>query len=383
MMDFSFTEEQQMLRSTIIQFAQQTLNGKLIERDREQHFSRDLWRKCAEMGLQGLPVSEEYGGSGLDGLSTAIALEAFGYGCSDSGLVFSVCAHLLSCVVPLWQHGTEEQKRRYLPRLCDGTLIGVHAMTEPGSGSDAFALRTKAVPDGKGFRINGTKTFITNGPIADLVIAFSMTDAAKGYYGGVTAFLVETNNPGFHVSQKFEKMGLRTSPIAELVFEDLYVPAESVLGEVGGGSGLFTDAMDWERICLFASHIGTMERLLETSIKYARTRTQFGQQIGKFQGVAHRLADMKVHLEAARLLTYRAAWRLGRMKSVSMDAAMAKLFVSESLVKAALDTVQIHGGYGYMTDCEVERALRDAIGSTIYSGTSEMQRNIIARWLGC
>jgi alkylation response protein AidB-like acyl-CoA dehydrogenase len=381
-MDFSFTEEQQSLRQNIIRFAQEKLNEAVVERDREQRFSRELWRKCGEIGLQGLPVPEEYGGSGLDALSSAIALEAFGYGCHDGGLVFSLCAHLLSCVVPLWQYGNEEQKQRYLPGLCNGTLIGVHAMTEPGSGSDAFGLRTKAEPDDTGFRINGTKTFISNAPIADLVIVFAMTDSNKGYYGGVTAFLVENGTPGFVVSQKFEKMGLRTSPIGELVFEDVHVPAEAVLGGVGAGSTLFTQAMDWERICLFAGHIGTMERLLEQSIAYARTRAQFGQPIGKFQAISHRIVDMKVQLEAARLLTYRAAWRLGRVKNVSLDASMAKLFVSESLVKAALDTVQIHGGYGYMTESGLERALRDAVGSTIYSGTSEMQRNIIARWLG-
>jgi alkylation response protein AidB-like acyl-CoA dehydrogenase len=381
-MDFSFTEEQQSLRENIIRFAREQLNEAVVERDREQRFSRELWRKCGEIGLQGLPVPEQYGGTALDALSSAIALEAFGYGCHDGGLVFSLCAHLLSCVVPLWQYGNEEQKQRYLPGLCNGTLIGVHAMTEPGSGSDAFAMRTKAESDGTGFRINGTKTFISNAPIADLVIVFAMTDPNKGYYGGVTAFLVENRTPGFVVSQKFEKMGSRTSPIGELVFENVHVPAEAVLGGVGAGSTLFTQAMDWERICLFAGHIGTMERLLEQSIAYARTRTQFGQPIGKFQAIAHRIVDMKVQLEAARLLTYRAAWRLGRAKHVSMDASMAKLFVSESLVKAALDTVQIHGGYGYMTEYGLERALRDAVGSTIYSGTSEMQRNIIARWLG-
>lgn len=381
-MDFAFSDEQKILRDNIVRFAKDVLNDNVIDRDRQQAFSRDLWRRCGEMGLPGLPVPEEYGGSGLDGLSTAIALEALGYGCQDSGLVFSVCAHLLSCVVPLWQHGNEDQKRRYLPGLCDGTLIGVHAMTEPGAGSDAFAMRTKAEPDGAGFRINGTKTFISNGPVADVVIVFAVTDAAKGSYGGLTAFLVDRDTPGFRVSQKFEKMGLRTSPLGELVFEDLYVPAEAILSGVGAGTTLFTQAMDWERICLFASHVGTMERLLETSLTYARTRTQFGQAIGKFQAVSHRIVDMKVQLEAARLLVYRAAWRLGRSRTVSMDASMAKLFVSESLVQAALGTVQIHGGYGYMTDNEVERALRDAIGSTIYSGTSEMQRNIIARWLG-
>jgi len=381
-MDFSLTEEQQILRENIIRFARESLNAGVIERDREQHFPRELWKKCGDIGLQGLPVPEEYGGSGLDALSCAIALEAFGYACHDSGLVFSVCAHLLSCVVPLWLHGNEEQKRRYLPRLCNGELIGVHAMTEPGSGSDAFALRARAEPEGSGFRLNGTKTFISNGPVADLVIVFALTDPKKAFFGGVTAFLIEKDTAGFKVSQKFEKLGLRTSPLGELVFEDVYVPDSSVLGGVGAGSSFFTSTMDWERICLFASHVGTMERLMETSIAYARTRVQFGQPIGKFQAVSHRIADMKVQLEAARLLTYRAAWRVGKTKAAALDAAMAKLFVSESLVKTALATVQIHGGYGYMVDYEVERALRDAIGSTIYSGTSEMQRNIIARWLG-
>jgi alkylation response protein AidB-like acyl-CoA dehydrogenase len=381
-MDFALSEEQKILRDNIVRFAREVLNAGVAERDREQTFSRELWRKCGELGIQGLPVPEQYGGSGCDPLTCAIGLEALGYGCKDGGLVFSLCAHLLSCVVPLWLHGNEDQKRRYLPGLCNGTLVGVHAMTEPGSGSDAFALRTRAEPDGSGFRINGTKTFISNGPIADVVIVFAMTDPGKGYHGGVTAFIVERGAQGFAAGPKFEKMGLRTSPIGELVFTDLYVPAEAVVAGVGAGSSVFTSAMDWERICLFASHVGAMERLLETSIAYARTRSQFGQLIGKFQAISHRIADMKVHLEAARLLTYRAAWRLEHARNASLDAAMAKLFVSESLLQAALGTVQIHGGYGFMAEYEVERALRDAVGSTLYSGTSEMQRNIIARWLG-
>lgn len=381
-MDFALSEEQKILRDNIVRFARAALNPGVAERDRDQAFSRELWRKCGEIGIQGLPVPEQYGGSGCDPLTTAIGLEALGYGCKDGGLVFSLCAHLLSCVVPLWQHGNEAQKQRYLRGLCDGTLIGVHAMTEAGSGSDAFALRTRAEPDGSGFRINGTKTFISNGPVADVVIVFAMTDPTKGYHGGVTAFLVERGAPGFAAGPKFEKMGLRTSPIGELVFTDLRVPAEAVIAGVGGGSAVFTSAMDWERICLFASHVGAMERLLETAIAYARTRSQFGQLIGKFQAISHRSADMKVSLEAARLLVYRAAWRLEHARSASLDAAMAKLFVSESLLQAALGTVQIHGGYGFMTEYEVERALRDAVGSTLYSGTSEMQRNIIARWLG-
>ena len=381
-MDFSLSDDQKLLRDNIIKFAQRELNEGARDRDREQAFSRELWRKCADIGIQGLPVPEEYGGSGFDPLSCAVALEALGYGCRDGGLVFSLCAHLLACVVPTLAHGSAEQKRRYLPGLCDGTLIGMHAITEPGSGSDTFAMRTKAEKQGNRWKINGTKTFVSNGPLGDLAIVFAVTDAGKGFHGGVTAFLVPAGSPGFSVGKKFEKMGLRTSHVGELVFQDLDIPDDAVLGTVGGGSAVFATAMDWERSLLVASHVGVIERLMETSIAYARTRSQFGQPIGKFQAVAHKIADMKTQLEAARLLTYRSAWRLDHARNASLDASITKLFVSETLLKVALDTVQIHGGYGFMAEYDVERTLRDAVGGTIYSGTSEMQRNIIARWLG-
>ena len=381
-MDFALSPDQQTLRDEIVNFSRRSLNSGVIERDRDQVFPKDLWLACGQMGLQGLPVPEEFGGLGLDPLSCAIALDAFGYGCHDSGLVFSVCAHLLACVVPVWKFGTEAQKQRYLPALCSGGLIGVHAMSEPGSGSDAFRLTTRAERVAGGYRLNGTKTFVTNGPVADLVIVFAVTDRQKGYHGGVTAFLVERGTAGFQASQKIAKMGLRTSPFGELSFEDLRVSDDAVLGQPGGGAAVFTHSMDWERICLFASHLGTMERLLEQAVRYARTRTQFGQIIGKFQAVSHRLVDVKLGLEAARLLTYRAASRLNRSKTVGLDAAMAKVFVSESLVRAGLGALQTLGGYGYCTEYETERAVRDALGATIYSGTNDMQRNIIARWMG-
>ena len=381
-MDFSLSEEQKLLRETIVKFARNELNHNLIERDREGAFSLDLWKKCAQIGILGLPVSEEYGGSGLDALSCAMALEAFGYGCKDGGLTFSLSAHLLACVMPVWIHGTVQQKEKYLKGLCDGTLVGAHAITEPGSGSDTFSMRTKAERVAEGWKINGTKTFISNGPCADVSVIFAVTDADKGFHGGVTSFLVENTTPGYHAGKKFEKLGLRTSPVGELVFQDMVVSDENVLGTVGGGSAAFATAMDWERVLLVAGHIGIMERLLETSIAHVRTRIQFNQAIGKFQAISHKIADMKVMLEAARLLAYHAAWKLNHARSVSLDAAITKLFVSESLVKSAMDAVQIHGGYGFMVEYEIERALRDAIGSTIYSGTSEMQRNIIARWLG-
>ncbi len=381
-MDFSLSSEQKLLREQIAKFAREELNGDVIARDREQVFDRDLWNRCGEMGLAGLPVPEALGGSGLDALDTTIALEALGYACRDSGLVFSLSAHVVSCVVPIWKFGNAEQHERYLGGLASGELIGIHAMTEPNSGSDAFALRTRAEPDGDGWILNGSKTFITNAPVADVLVVLALTDEEKAFHGGVTAFIVESDAPGLDAGAKFEKMGLRTSPIGELALTDLRVEADAVLGGVGGGSQIFMSSMDWERVCLFGAQVGAMERLLETTVEYTRSREQFGQPIGKFQAVSHRVADMKVALEAARLLVYRAAWNLERSRTVTLDAAIAKLFVSESLLRTALDAVQLHGGYGYMTEYEIERELRDAVASTIYSGTSELQRNMIARWLG-
>lgn len=381
-MDFALTEEQRLLRQEIRRFAKAELSSGAMERDREQSFSRELWSRCAEMGLTGLCVPEEHGGSGLDPLSTAIALEAFGYGCEDGGLVFSVAAHLLACVVPAVRFGTEEQKRRYLPGFCDGSLIAANGMSEPDSGSDAFAMRTRAVRDGDHFVLDGTKTFISNAPVAEVVLVFAVTDPEKGYHGGITAFLVDRDTPGMSTSPKIEKMGLRTSPLGEVILEGCRVPESAALGGVGGGSRVFTHSMDWERICLFASHVGTMERILEQGVRHARSREQFGQAIGKFQGVSHKLAEIKIQLEAARLLVYQAAWKLGKGRGAAQEAAMAKVFVAESFLKSALETVQILGGYGFMTEYQVERVLRDAVGARIYSGSNEMQKNIIARWLG-
>lgn len=381
-MDFAIAEEHRLLRDEIIRFARRELNPGVIERDRSGVFPRDLWLKCGELGLQGLPVPEEYGGAGLDPLGTALALEALGYGCEDGGLTFAICAHLLACVVPVWKHGSEAQKQALLPALCSGRMIAVNGMTEPGSGSDAFAMSTQARRNGAGYRLSGRKTFGSNGPVADVALVYALTDPTRGYHGGVTAFVVPTASAGFSVGQKFEKMGLRTSPISELVLDDVGVPEDAVLGGIGGGTALFTESMEWERICIAAVHVGTMQRLLDQATSYARTRSAFGRPIGKHQAVAHRLVDMKVRLEASRLLVYRAASRLDNARDIALDASMVKLFVSESLVKSALDAVQTMGGYGFMTEYHVERVLRDAVGSTLYSGTSEIQRNIMAGWMG-
>ncbi len=382
-MDFALTAEQKQLQRAVKRFVRDRLGDTdLQRRDSEGEFSHELWKRCAAMGFPGLLVPQEYGGAGYDMLSSVLAFEALGRHCEDNGLTFSLGAHLFSCVVPIWKTGNEEQRKRYLPGLCDGSLIAVNAMTEPGSGSDAFSMSTRAVPDGDGFRITGTKVFCTNGPIGDLYVVFAITDPEMGYHGGVTTFLIDAGTKGIRVSKPLDKMGLRTSPLGELVFEEVYVPQTAVLGTVGAGSAEFTRSMDWERVGIFASNVGVLERLLSRAVDYARTRSQYGKTIGKFQAIAHRLADMRVQLEAARLLTYRAAWRLSQGRNATLEASMVKLFVSESLLKAALETVHVFGGYGYMTEYGVERVLRDAVAGTIYSGTSEVQRNIIARWLG-
>ena len=381
-MDFNLSAEDADLRDRIVRFAQKELSPGAAERDRRHEFPRELWHKCGDLGLTGLPVPETFGGTGLSPLSTAVALEALGYGCTDGGLVFSVCAHLLACVVPIWKHGGEAMKQRYLPDLCAGRLIAVNAMTEAQTGSDPFAMASRAERDGDGYRINGSKMFCSNGPVADLAVVYAATDKAKGYHGGITAFLVPTDSAGFQVGQVFEKMGLRTSPISELVLDNVFVPDQNVIGRLGGGGPVFAESMDWERALLGACHIGAMQRLLEDSLRHARSRKQFGQLIGKNQAVSHKLAEMKVRLEAARWLLYRAAASLDSSREAGFHAAIAKLFVSEAFVDSARTGIQVMGGYGYMVESEVERIMRDALGGTIYSGTSEMQRNIIARWLG-
>lgn len=376
-MDFSWSEEQLALRKSIISFARQELNRNLIEDDREEVFDREGWKKCAEIGIQGLPVPPEYGGQGADILTTACGLEALGYGCRNNGLIFSINAHMWSSEIPFLMFGNEAQKQRYLPRLTSGEWVGVHAMTEPQSGSDAFSLKSRAERRGNCYVINGSKTFISNASIADVVIVFANVDPAKGA-AGITGFIVEKGTPGFSISNKLHKMGLRTSPMAELALVDCAVPAENVLGKEGAGTAIFTASMEWERICILASHLGAMQRLLETCVKYAGQRKQFGQTIGKFPAIADKVAQMDIRLETARLVLYKAAWLKKQGKHPLREAAIAKAYVADACIQTCLDAIQIHGGYGYMTEYEIERELRDAIAGKIYSGTTEIQKMIIA-----
>jgi alkylation response protein AidB-like acyl-CoA dehydrogenase len=380
-MDFSWSEEQLEFKKAVINFAKGELNEGLTERDSQGVLSRENWQKCAEFGVLGLPIPEEYGGAGADILTTMLVMEGLGYGCRDNGLIFAMNAQMWSVQHPILTFGTQAQKERYLPGLCSGELVGAHGMSEPQSGSDAYSLRTRAERVDGGYVLSGTKTFVTNAPIADLAVVFATLDPAKKI-GGITAFLAKKGTPGFSLSGHFEKMGLRTSPMGEIILEDCFLPEENRLGPEGAGASIFNSSMEWERSCILGSQVGAMERQLEDCIRYSRERCQFGQPIGKFQSVANRIADMKMRLETARLILYKVAWLKKMGKSAVMEAALAKLYLSECFVQSSMDAIRTHGGYGYMTEFEVERDLRDAIGGVFYSGTSDIQRTIIARLLG-
>ncbi len=380
-MDFELTAQQQALQNGAIEFARAALGRDLIDRDRERVFDKAGWQRCAEFGVLGMPIPEAYGGMGL-GLTELLAvMEGLGYGARDQGLLFSMNAHLWTNSIPILLYGTEEQRRRYLPGLCDGRLIGANAASEPEAGSDIFSMRTRAEKRGDVYVLNGTKMFVTNAPVADVFVAYATIDPALGAMG-ITGFIVDRDTPGLSLSRRLDKMGLRTSPMSEVVFENCEVPAVNRLGREGRGVEVFECSMEWERGCILASCLGVMRRQLEACIRHAKSRKQFGKAIGKFHSVANRIIDMKVRLDTCRPLVYRIGLLKDRQKPAALEAAIAKLHVSDCLVKSSLDAVQVFGGYGYMTEQEVERDLRDAVGSTLYSGTSEIQRNIIARGLG-
>jgi alkylation response protein AidB-like acyl-CoA dehydrogenase len=374
-------EEQRALKRSVSDFARDVLNHDLDRRDHESVFPVDGWRRCAELGLQGMPVAPEYGGLGASATTIAAALQGLGYGCADNGLIFALNAHMWACEVPIMRFGTEEQKQRYLPRMCDGSLIAGHGMSEPGSGSDAYALATTARRSPDGWVLHGSKTYVTNAPESDLFVVFATTDRNLGF-AGLSAFLVERDAPGLEVGRPFTKMGLRTSHLSELFFDGCEVPADALLGSPGGGMVVFNLAMRWERSLILAAAVGTMERQLERCVRYARERAQFGRPIGAYQAVSHPIAEMKLRLETSHQMLYRIAGLLDADAATDLDAAMTKLHLSDCLVQSSLHALQIHGGAGYMTETGLERDVRDALASKLYSGTSEMQLNLIAAQLG-
>lgn len=380
-MDFDWSEEQAAFRQQVVDFAAAELGDDTVGRDAAGEFSRDGWARCAAFGIQGLALPAVYGGGGQEFMTAMLAMEGLGYGCADNGLTFALNAQMWTVQLPILKFGSDAQKLRYLPEMAAGRIIGAHAITEPDTGSDVFALTTSAEPTADGYVLNGTKRYVSLAPIADVALVFATIDPAKGKWG-VTAFLVDSNCDGYTASPSRDKMGLRTVPIGEITFTDCHVPESARLGPEGAGVGLSTSSLEWERCCILASQLGAMERQLENCTDYARKRTQFGQSIGKNQAVSHRIVDMKLRLETARLLLYKVAWMKQQGRAAMAEAALLKLYLSECFVASSLDAIRVHGGHGYMSDNGIERDLRDAIGGTIYAGTSDIQRNIVASLMG-
>jgi len=344
-------------------------------------FPRDEWDACGRLGLLGLAVPRQYGGLGADCATTAYALEALGYACADAGLVFAACAHLLAAVMPIVEMGGERLKAACLPDLASGRSVGAGAMTEIGAGSDVFAMSTTAIRDGDGYRLNGEKAFITNAPIADVMVVYAVTNPNHGYWRS-SAFVVDGSQPGVSRGAAVRKIGLHSATVGCLRFDDCYVPGDRLIGKEGQGAAVFERAMRWERSCLFAAWIGLMQRQLERCVEVAKGTKRFARPIGKNQGVAFRLADMKLRLEASRLLVYRACWHVDTGDATRLDSSLAKLAVSEAAIQSSLDAIQIHGARGIVEETGIACQLRDMVPGAIYSGTSEMQRDIICAELG-
>jgi alkylation response protein AidB-like acyl-CoA dehydrogenase len=380
-MDFAFSETQKHWYDAALRFAREELvDSDLTGRETRSEFWRDGYQRCARFGLLGLPVPTEFGGQGQDLATTVAAVEGLGRGCADTGLVFGTGASMWTVTMPMVAFGTEAQKKRYLPGLCDGRLLGANAATEPAAGSDIFGMETSAIRHGDGWVLNGRKIWITNAATADVLVCFASTDPTKGALG-ITAFLVERDTPGFQVVRPIENLGLRTAPMAEIVFENCVLPAESMLGREGRGSTVFNAALEWERGAILAGIVGTMRRQLDRCVEHARSRKQFGQSIGKFQSVSNRIVDMHVRLETARYMVYRYAWAKTQGNDAALWASMAKLHVSENFVQNSLDAVRLFGASGLVSDVPQERDLRDSIGGVIFSGTNDIQRNLIAQCL--
>jgi butyryl-CoA dehydrogenase len=383
--DYSFTPEEREFAAVVERFGRERLVPNWSQAaDDGNIFLQTSWDAMGEMGLLGLPYPEEYGGSGASAVMTCLAGEGLGRAGVDAGTTLSWGAHTILCGVPIWKMGTEAQKKRYLPKMASGEWIGGFCLTEPGSGSDAASMATRAVRDGDSWVLNGSKTWITNGPNAHQFIVTAVTDPdAKPISLGISTFIVDADSPGFRVGRKLDKLGCRTSPTSELFFEDCRIPADALLGPVNMGFVLVAKLiLGWERTCLLAPALGGIWHGMETATKYAMQRKQFGRPIGSFQAIQEKIANMRVDYEVSWGLLYRVADRLDRDQPVLTEAATLKTFLSEASVRNAEEVVQIHGGYGFSKEYLVERAYRDAKLATIGAGTSEIQRGLIARAIG-
>jgi alkylation response protein AidB-like acyl-CoA dehydrogenase len=381
-MDFALSDEQQAFSKSLVDFARRVIEPGAGERDRNAHFDRGVWERLGQQGLCGLPVAERWGGSGADALTTCVALEALAYGGHDAGLMLSLGAHLVIGAKPIELHGTEEQKERYLPKLSSGEWIGAFGITEPDAGSDAAAITTSAQRDGDSWVINGTKTFITNGPVCDVFTVVARTDAEASSSRGMTAFVLERGTPGLEVGSALDKMGNRSSPTSEMVLADVRVGDEQRLGDEGTALWKVAfECFDWERTVMLGSAVGGMARTLDDCVDYARQRRAFGRPIAEHQAIAHKLADMKIRLETARLALRHATWLKDQGRTHQVEASIAKAYVAECATRNAEDGIQLHGGWGYVKDFPVERAWRDAKLFSIGGGSTEIQKVILSRML--
>ncbi len=377
-MDFGLTEEQHQLRKTVRQFCETEIGPHVMEWDESQEFPEDVFRRLGELGVLGAVFPEELGGSGYSYVDYSLVMEELAR--VDPSVALSVAAHVSLCANHIYVAGSEEQKRRYIPKLASGEWIGSWALTEPESGSDAGGTRTRAVLERECWVINGSKTFTTNGQVADLCVVMAVTDRAASAHG-ISAFLVEKGTPGFRPGKKENKLGMRCSPTNEMILTDCRVPAAQLCGKPGEG---FVDALrilDGGRISIAALAVGIAQGAYEAALRYSKQRKQFGRFISEFQAIQHKLADMATDIDASRLLTLRAAWMKDHGQNVNKESSMAKLFASETAVRVADEAVQIHGGYGFLKDYPVEKFYRDVKLCTIGEGTSEIQRLVIARQL--
>jgi alkylation response protein AidB-like acyl-CoA dehydrogenase len=377
-MDFRLTDEQDLLRRTVREFAEAEIRPHVMEWDEAQQFPMDLLPKLAALGLTGVQFPEEYGGAGMSAIDYCICIEELARVCP--AIALSVAAHNGLCSAHIARFGNDDQKKKFLPRLLSGEVLGAWGLTEASAGSDAAAMRTTAVRQGTCWVINGAKTFITHGRIGGVMVVIAVTDRATGHRG-ISAFVVEHGTPGMSAGKKENKLGMRASDTSEVIFDNCRVPADQLLGEEGQGFINTLQVLDGGRVGIAALSVGLAQGAYEAARSYARERRQFGQPIAEFQAIQWKLADNATRIDAARLLTYRAAYLRDRGERTTRESSMAKLFASEAAVKAADDCVQIHGGYGFVKDYPAEKYFRDVKLLTIGEGTSEIQRLVIARQL--
>ncbi len=374
-MDFSLTKQETLFLQMIREFAEKEVKPLAAEVDEQERFPEETVAKMAKLGIMGIPIPVEYGGAGSTNQMYTMAVEELSRVCATTGVIVS--AHTSLCCAPILEHGTEEQKQKYLPKLASGEWIGAFGLTEPNAGTDAASQQTMAEEDGDSYILNGTKIFITNAAYAHVFIVFAMTDKSQGVKG-ITAFIVEKGMPGFSIGKKELKMGIRGSATSELIFENVRVPKENMLGKLGGGFAVAMKTLDGGRIGIASQALGIAQGAMDETVKYTKERKQFGKAIAKFQNTQFQMADLETKVQAARLLVRSAAYKKDMKLPYSADAAMAKLFAAETAMEVTTKAVQFHGGYGYTREYPVERMMRDAKITEIYEGTSEVQRMVIA-----